>query len=462
MLLITGFFSFFPGYSIASTNVHLNVEGCNNNNICESFENNLICSNDCNTCNGNNVCEPLKGETKLLCPADCKSSGNNHNFIIAPGIISNIDIISGINYAIISWDSDVPSYGSVSWGIGDGYNGGSITNTEIVSHHLFIVENLSASTTYSYLITSSLPDSYYVSHVGNFTTLSIPEIKIIPSIYNLTATTTSNEIILSWKNPDNEDFDGVKIVRSPFFFPLNPDEGKIIYEGKGIYVRDSDIIFDQKYYYSAFSYDKDLHYSSGVLVQSILKSKKISTSTEEAHQDEENKNTIILPINHFVFSQNDLELPASSSTIVVYPYNDLKIIIDAKRFPVGTKTLILKIQDQYDISKSFSYSFVLDNTKNFFYANVPNFFNKNIYAFSITSYGSDYKIISETKGFFDVRGVDGSKQILFSDLIKDIRFEKSWILYFGISLFGIFCILFLGKKIRDRREEKEKIKDLFM
>jgi len=424
LILFISFFSIFSRPCLASIDVYLNVEGCNNNNICEPpVENNISCSNDCTSCNHNNVCELLKGETSLSCPSDCQvapsGTGVSSVPIMVSGEILNLNIKTGINYAIISWDTAVPTYGSVSWGKGDSYNDGIINGIKITINHKIVIENLSASTTYSYFINSSLPESYYARNTGTFTTLPIPEIKIVPSIYNLTATSAGNEIVLNWNNPNSKDFYGVKIVRSPFFFPADSSEGKIIYDGTGTYTRDSDITPDTKYYYSAFSYNKDLNFSSGVVVMSILKSTQAS-STEEGGESFEYPSLNILPVNNFVFTEGDLELAMSSSTVTVYPFNDLKIIVDNNRFVSEIKTLILRIQDPSDVSKHFSYSFNYDSTNNIFYAVIPNFGNKKIYSFSIISYGFDNKEVSISKGFFDVKSIEVSKAPLSLDFTKFI------------------------------------------
>jgi len=423
--------------SFASTDVNLYVEGCNNNNICEApAENEINCSNDCTPCNHNGVCELLKGETALLCPSDCQTVATTtvSTPVIVAGEILNLNIKTGINYAIISWNTSVPTLGSVSWGKGDSYNDGIVNGINITSHHEIIIENLSASTTYSYFINSSLPEYYYARNFGTFSTFPIPEIKIIPSINNLIATQSNNEIVLSWNNPDSTDFQGVKIVRSPFFYPTDPSEGKVVYDGNGTYTRDSDLSFDTKYFYSAFSYDENLNYSSGVVAESLVGTKQMA-SPENASMSQKNLNLNILPIKDFVFSEGDLELSVSSSTVRVYPFDDLKIIIGVNRFATGTKSLILRIKDPIDISRVYSYSFALDSTKNFFYSIMPNLNNSYTYPFTITAYGLDNKAVYISYGNFDVRALKEQK----TEQVFDYRY-MSYIILFILGLFSAFLL----------------------
>jgi hypothetical protein len=468
LALFIGCFSLIYGYSTASSiNVNLVVEGCNNNNICEApSEDNLNCPNDCTPCNHNNVCELLKGETPLSCPSDCQvstttppnsSGGGGYSGVpmVVSGEVLNMAVRTGINYAIVSWDTKVPTYGSVTWGVGDNYNDGVINTIGITNHHETVIENLSSNTRYSYSINSSLPQYYNAGSIGFFTTMPIPVIKIIPVVYNLNTTSTENEVVLNWDNPSGADFSGVKIVRSPFFFPTDPSIGKIIYDGKGTYARDSDLDPNTNYFYSIFSYDKDLNFSSAVAVEASLKSTTPASSSTQSSTSTtgtgkgtggvgatggtESTNTIATSsIGNFVFTEGNLELPISSSTVRIYPFSDLKIIADVNRFSDQTKTLVLSIQDPSDTSKIFSYIFDLDPTNKFFYVVIPNLQNPGLYQFTITSYGADNKPISVSNGTFDVRAVEVSKSTSMFGLGGTISTGKLWNIYLDFVVLILF------------------------
>ncbi len=74
-----------------------------------------------------------------------------------------------------------------------------------------------------------------------------------------------NSVFISWQNPDSVLFAGVRIVRSPYGFPADPLDGKVIYQGPGTYVRDVSGVPGIMYYYAAFAYDAKNNYSSGTL-----------------------------------------------------------------------------------------------------------------------------------------------------------------------------------------------------
>jgi hypothetical protein len=444
--LVVCLFFTIPSLSRASVNINLNVEGCNNNNICElPDENTTNCSNDCTSCNHNNVCELLKGESVSSCSSDCNVTGGPLGPASVPvvtvGTILDIKIKTGINNAVISWNTAVPTQGSVRWGKGDSFDGSIINSLKIDTHHEISIENLSPNTKYSFSINSSLPKYYYAISLGTFSTLSIPNTKYIPSILNFTSTSTSNEIIFKWTNPTSSDFYGVKIVRSPFFFPTNPLDGKIIYDGNGSYARDTDFSFDTKYYYSAFSYDKDLNFSPGALMEFFASSNKVATSTE-IFQNIEKPIVNLIPINKFVFLQGDIELPVFSGTVRIYPHNSLKIVIDENNLPANTKSLILNVYNKDGYTKVLSYSFKADPLKKIFYLEIPNFEIKKMYSFSITSYGLDNKETSLLKGVFDVKAVEETKA---TSILDNTYFVYGNIIVLLLIFIAFFVRIFTKK-----------------
>jgi len=53
-----------------------------------------------------------------------------------------------------------------------------------------------------------------------------------PPITNFNATVVGESIKLTWTNPDDTDFVGVRIVRKDSSYPSSPSDGLVVYEGK--------------------------------------------------------------------------------------------------------------------------------------------------------------------------------------------------------------------------------------
>jgi len=71
------------------------------------------------------------------------------------------------------------------------------------------------------------------------------------------------QVILSWENPLDSDFAGVKVVRSTSGPPTTPTSGTSVYVGLGTSVIDGGLANGTVCYYRAFSFDTVPNYSSG-------------------------------------------------------------------------------------------------------------------------------------------------------------------------------------------------------
>jgi hypothetical protein len=72
-------------------------------------------------------------------------------------------------------------------------------------------------------------------------------------------------LFLSWENPADEDFAGVKILRKTTGYSFSPTDGTVIYNGPGTNVVDNiDLTENTPYYYTIYAYDGTPNYSLGV------------------------------------------------------------------------------------------------------------------------------------------------------------------------------------------------------
>ena len=60
---------------------------------------------------------------------------------------------------------------------------------------------------------------------------------------------------LTWGNPPDSDFAGVRIVRKTDSFPTGPNDGTLVYSGVGVSYDDTQVTNGTTYYYGAFAFD---------------------------------------------------------------------------------------------------------------------------------------------------------------------------------------------------------------
>lgn len=83
---------------------------------------------------------------------------------------------------------------------------------------------------------------------------------------NLTAAAGNGQISLSWINPGDADFAGVKVLRKQGSYPANPTDGTVVYSGTGTNCVDSGLTNGTKYSYAVFSFDEVPNYSGAATV----------------------------------------------------------------------------------------------------------------------------------------------------------------------------------------------------
>jgi hypothetical protein len=287
-----------------------------------------------------------------------------------------------------------------------------------------------------------------------------------PTILNFHATQSSNNAILSWNNPNDINFSSVKILRSSTFYPINPTDGVLVYQGAGTSAIDFNLNYDQNYYYSAFSYNKGGNVSNAVITQIyLINPHNVSTTTLPVYPiypgvigggtststvgiSNGTTTTIGFDINYIIHSQNGQQLGISSSTVTFEGSKNLLITADTSKFPVPIKTFILRITDPSDPNIVYSYMFGADMAGKFFQVNVPIFSSSGKYPFTITAYNSNNKAVSMTRGSFNVQ------------ISKAFQYIVLTLLVVLILLLSIFLVVWLSFREHSKRQ-REKTLDTY-
>ena len=83
-----------------------------------------------------------------------------------------------------------------------------------------------------------------------------------PSVLNFIAVPENQRVILSWGNPHNPDFSGVRILRKTTTYPQNMNDSMIIFEGVDSTFIDQNLDNDTTYYYCIYTFDVVSNFSN--------------------------------------------------------------------------------------------------------------------------------------------------------------------------------------------------------
>lgn len=177
-------------------------------------------------------------------------------------VISSVRVGISAHTVIIDWMTNENSDSQVAYGPSTGL--GTINSTSaLVTTHSVTLSGLIANKKYYFLIHSSDASGNIGSgEITPFTTTKDATPPVNASQFNAAA--GDGKIILTWRNPGDDDFAGIKIQRALFAAPQTPSEGQTIFSGGGTSVSDSGLQNGGTYYYTAFAYDTSGNYSSGV------------------------------------------------------------------------------------------------------------------------------------------------------------------------------------------------------
>lgn len=89
----------------------------------------------------------------------------------------------------------------------------------------------------------------------------------IESVQNIQTTIENGKIKLTWQNPKNPSFKGVKVIKNPFRKPLSNQDGQKVYAGIDEYTFDDFGAKDIDKYYAIFTYDDVPNYSKPIIVE---------------------------------------------------------------------------------------------------------------------------------------------------------------------------------------------------
>ena len=141
----------------------------------------------------------------------------------------------------------------------------------------FVDSGLTSATAYYYKIWT-----YDTAPNNSKNGVAIAATPLYPTdVTNAAALPGDGYIELSWTNPTDSWFSGVRILRKTNTYPQSATDGQVIYTGAAEAFTDITVVNDITYYYTFFTFDSVNNYSSGIDA-SIIAGLPIGSSPESA------------------------------------------------------------------------------------------------------------------------------------------------------------------------------------
>jgi phosphodiesterase/alkaline phosphatase D-like protein len=199
------------------------------------------------------------------------SGDNTFTTSAAPDTTAPVLSLIAANYitpigATITWGTDEPASTEVEYGSTTAYGSNTTVNATLLNSHSQTLTGLQASTLYHYRVKSTDgAGNLSVSGDHVFTTGSLADTTPPQNVQNFTAHVGDQQITLSWINPPDSDFIGVRIRYRTDRYPSNINDGTLLGDFTGqpnesISTVQTSLENGVTYYYSASSYDNSGNY----------------------------------------------------------------------------------------------------------------------------------------------------------------------------------------------------------
>lgn len=292
--------------------------------------------------------------------------------------MSPLNIVPNIDQAILTLTTSLPTVSTVSWGTTYEYESGTSADTSYDTNHKIILRGLVPGKTYYLYVTATDERGISVTSKTSFVTQVTFTSTPLPNPSDFTIQPTDNSLSIKWKNPEDIRFHNVRLIKSENFYPHDPFDGVLVYEGTDDKVTDFGSVNGNIYYYSIFSSDgKDL-YSSGIIAKGNIaipgNSRILLSSDPVVNTSPSNifDATIDrLSINDFSFIQQGIELTAvNDGLIAIDGKENITVRIPYTQIPEVFKTILVTMTNIEDPKNIFSFMLRSNADKTTYEANV--------------------------------------------------------------------------------------------
>lgn len=405
-------------------------------------------------------------------PVVVASSTNPSSGTAVRTVLERFSLVPARTSASIDLTTVRPSRIEVRWGRTGSYELGYVVNQIFSKDFRSVISDLEPGTRYEYEVVGYSPIGIAtVLKRGQFITLS--EAGVAPSNVSLfNATIENKDVRLNWRLPKG-DVQNVRIVRSNLGYPLTPNDGAIVYQGKGESFTDVNILeVFSPVYYSAFVYDSLGNVSSGAVLRVALdqqggglilppnaieetpvrSEEGVDIFVQEATTTDPEIDQVAVRIPQVseirIITRDSLQT-FKDEQLTIAKNDQYTISIPAYAVSKNLKTIILSFTDPNDAGQSYSYILRLNKDGSAYEAVIEPLYASGASNFTVAVYDYEARIVSRyfKRVFFgDIKR--GQTDVWFPDYL----FKHPEFLYGATG--GLILLMMLGFFVWRRVEDK--------
>lgn len=402
--------------------------------------------------NNRSASSSLVATTTLVTPVVATTSsstdtrGNTTGTRVTPSFnvsLESLSIIPENDRVRITFETDMYIRGVGQWGLTSEYELGSYIEEKYAKRHTMLIDNLSPHT--RYVISISGQNIHGVSGVlytGFVTTLGTDENMAPSNVTNIRVVYDGDDVVLTWENPLDTDFDRVRVLRNDMFYPGDPYDGWLVYEGEETSARDRDIPDSETLFYTIFTYDTAGNISSGALVSY----RREGNDTPEVFDT--SLNPLTLSFEELVVRQEGVMIPVRGDTVTIDSTKPFTLSLPYDRFPLHLKTIMVVMRPADDPSQVFRFLLRSNEARTLYTSTVAPLAHNGTFTVEIVVFDYATQQIGYTQGRLVTTYVAENDQSSFESFV--VAFQKNLTtppVWYGLMGFLTLALIFLLRRL---------------
>jgi chitodextrinase len=331
--------------------------------------------------------------TSTLAPVATTTPSTTSSSHTGSVVRMNLDdfVISPSLYSVrMDWKTSRYAQYELRWGRSTSYELGFLTNQVFKKLHSTAISDLEPGTVYEFeLISYDERGVMYVLKKGQFRTLDAPDVTAPSNVSSLLGWGVGTQARLTWTNPPDGDFSYVRVVRNYLFYPHDPYDGFLAYQGSAEgFIDQKAFVQQETQFYTVFSYDRNGNVSSGAIVR-VSKEGITNTSYREVASS-----SLAIRFRDIEFIQEG----KSVGDLGVNPDLPLTIRIAYQKLPEHLKSIIVVFTHPIDADATFSFMLRVNKDKSYYEATVAPLKKAGMYPVSLSIFDHQTRMVSSVSG----------------------------------------------------------------